>query len=195
MTTIREETREAQRAEFEKRNDERAVPDMEATLAIYDYVDALTPDQRSLLVQKLLSGAHQHLSDSAEAADNPLILAGHLQVGSALIALAGYVTASEREDAGWTSTGDKAVTEVLTKFGEVLKAQVQSMLNPEQQKIATEVIAAAQARSEKGEKYEDALFDEVEKRREALAAAGIREDGSVAAAAPAASTGSFGMYL
>lgn len=103
--------------------------------SIYDAVDALTPEQRTLAVHEFLGATHFALGQIAAAAmteeDREAIVAAAM-VATSMLAVAGYANAVHREDDQQSTVEkDSQVNEVLGMFKDMQKAQMMSNLSPE----------------------------------------------------------------
>lgn len=182
--SIKDRAREAQAARL---GDDEAL--IEATQALYDSVDSLTTDQKTLLVREALHKV-SGLIDLMGRAPSAGALAGYAAVGHAITALAGYAIEEFREGEGFTSTGDVKVTKAIDGVKHLLGLYAESQMTPEQRALSQKIKDAVDARVEAGEEFDAAMSDELRKHG--------REVAEVEA--PAASTGKVarpddGMYL
>lgn len=164
--TIRERARSAQAEEFLKNGgDEKLV---KATSAIYEGIEALSPAQRQVMIETALTKAHEFaLHSGHDGSMDP----GHAQILAGLIAMAAYTNELMREDAGNTSTGDKAVDAVMDAYRDMLKnlAYEATGATDEQKAAIEELTAKVQAiHAETGEDIESILRREGEAYRDVL---------------------------
>lgn len=153
---------QAQQAQFERGHASEEV--RTRTAAIYESIDALTGAQRALLVNEALGNVHEMLGHMVEA---PQHSAAYATMASGLIAIAGYITQSDRELRGETSTGDSKVTAVLHAFEELVRLSALETMPEEDRETALAITKAAEVRAQKGEDFEAALRDEYQKARAA----------------------------
>ena len=181
--TLQDEVRAAQSAEFDgKEGSEEAKA---ATLALYDAVDALSPEQRSLLVMECSVKIKSAVTTLAKDPENGIAIAMGTHV---LIALVGYVTALGREAEGYTSTGDRKVDAVIESVHDCVTANVLSLMDPDTREKAVAAKAALDARIEAGEDPQ-AVYDEL------VGASGHVHTVNAAAPAAVKEEVSTGLYL
>lgn len=155
--SVKDEAREAQRREFAKHPEMAEVEPI--ALGIYDAIDALDSNQRSLLIKDVLGRIHQVAAQTDDLSDRAII--------STLAGIGNYTNEVGRETERWTATGDKAVDEVLDGIHRMLATQFRVMLGDR----ADEVEAAAQrvkARVEAGEDLVVAAREEEDRLRKSL---------------------------
>lgn len=160
--TVKEDVRASQTEQFDRFGEE-GKPVLTEVLNLYDKIDALTPDQRSLLAITALGGVSAQLRKMLAHVNDPGSVHGFGTIAVGLCALAGYATEVSREESGATSTGDSRVEDVLEAYADILKAQSRLLLPPHLAKIGDEVVAQAHARESRGEDFEEALLDELSK--------------------------------
>jgi hypothetical protein len=135
--TIQNRAREAQ-AENLSGLGEAAEAIIAETEALYDSVDALTDDQKMLLVRSALVRLSS-LFDMISNAPSQGAVVGFSVVGHAVTALAGYAIEDLRERAGQTATGDRKVDEALDSVKTLLGKFAESQMSPEQRAIADKI--------------------------------------------------------
>lgn len=184
--SIKDRAREAQVAHLGEGSEEL----IEMTTALYDSVDGLTDEQKTLLVREAIHRASA-LLDMIAHTDNPGARAGYAAVGHATLAVAGYAIEEYRESQGSTVTGDRKVTEVLDGVKGLLGKFAELSMTPEQRELSERIRKAVDLRVQAGEDFDRAMSDELRKN--------AREVAEVEA--PAASQGKeegrydTGMYL
>lgn len=136
---VKDEARAAQAAFLEASGDAELT---KLTFDLYDSVDNLDDNQRSLLVSVFLSKVHDFLL-SAEGA-----MAGY---ATSLVAIAGYANQINYEAAGNTATGDRAVDAVTEKVQATLRQAALSGLSDEDKARAQAIGEEIRARVEAGE--------------------------------------------
>jgi hypothetical protein len=160
IKSIKERARDMQRAEFAKGGD--LVPEglEDLTIGVYDQIDNLDAEKRSLLIRDLLGklgGLARDLDDITERA-----------VFTATLGIANYTNEVGREAGSMTSTGDRAVDSILEDISSMLAAQFKALLGG----AAPLVEAAAdrvKARVEAGEDFEVVAAEEEAAMRKAIA--------------------------
>jgi len=150
--SVQEEVRAEQEAEFEAMGANETVRELTRTL--YANIDAMTDEQKRLLVAESLAKASQTVQ---QAGSNPTMAAGLLMLTNGLIAIAGYTTTVMAEAAGDTSTGDKKVDETLLLFRDLAKETAAGNMSPEQRRRAEELAERVQARIAQGEDVDEAI--------------------------------------
>lgn len=89
--------------------------------SVYDDMDALSTEQKTLLVRLVLQGTSAMFQQISESfPDNP-ILHAYATLAHGLIALGGYTIEAIRDEAEYTATGDSKVQDVLDKFETVMQ--------------------------------------------------------------------------
>lgn len=182
MTTVQEAIRKAQTTQFEQ---DATLPEELKTesLALYDSIDALSPAQKSLLVDNALVCVRTAIEALATSEDPSEVRAMAI-AASGFVAVAGYANALVREAAGDTSTGDSKVSAVLAATQSVMRNCAKTGMTEEEVEIAKAVGQTVKARVDAGEQFETVLHEEVAKFREAhpdfdiepVAAASAEED-------------------
>lgn len=193
--SIRTQVREAQQSHLDNLGDRVSPEAKEKTMGMYDAIDTLNAEQRSLLIDKALQGIAMNLLEAGKA-DHPALAASYLVTARACLAIAGYansLTAEEHEE--WTSTGDKKVFAILEDLADVVRMQGRAALSPEEQNVADEVMAKAQSRADAGEDYATALMEEAEKAEKEWLASHPAEGVAAVAASAAADDPGYGLYL
>lgn len=186
MKSVKERARESQRAEFAKHADLAPEGLEDLTLGIYDQIDALTPEKRSLLTRDLLA----RLSSLVHDMDDPTERA----VFGTAIGIANYTNEVGREENDYSSTGDRAVDSILEDLHEMLSQQMRAVLGD----TASVVEAAADRVKERvanGDDFEVAAREEETKMREELAALVRSKSGEAPEPVKAKDEPSTGLYL
>lgn len=144
---------------------------LQAAQDLYDSVDALTPEQKTLLIREALVKVSQLAEGMKETRHEPTRIAyGVLAHG--VIALAGYAIEQFREEQGLDSvTGDKRVDKVLDGVKDLVHLYASAAMSPEESALADEIKTAVGARVEAGEDFEEAMAEELAKREDRLRAA------------------------
>ena len=177
------------------RNDARAaqfagLPEdmVERVGKVYDLSDALSEPQKRVLIHEALGMTHSLFRQLANGGG----LDGACLLGAGLVALAGYANETIRDDLGETSTGDKAVDEVIESFRQAVAHMATAGMDPERVEGLKNVAARAAERMAKGEDYDAALRAEYDAWRAANPAPEESVKGEVVAAAD---DGYGGLYL
>lgn len=160
--SVREEVREAQRRQFEKEGLDPSLGD--STYALYDQLDALTPDQRSLVVDNALALVQNIGAELITTTDDNQRLLLHTSL-HALVAVAGYCNNVAREDAGWTSVSDTKVNAALDAIRNLIRETVTAQMPEDMQQMVAAVSEPIKQRVAAGEPYEEVAADEVAKYR------------------------------
>lgn len=164
--SIKDKAREAQMKSFGAEADERLLG---AAKALYDNVDALTPEQKTLLVREALvkvSGLIEAIKDTPHT---PTRVA-YAALGHAVVALAGYAIEEYREEQEFNVTGDRRVDAVLDGVKDLISLYAEVTMSPEENALAEEIKNAVHARVEAGEDFEDAMAEELAKREDRVRA-------------------------
>ena len=160
--SVKDKAREQQRKEFEAHAD-IATPELQAlTLGIYDQIDVLDAEKRSLLIQAVLGkigGLSHGMDDPTEKA-----------VFSTLAGIGNYANEVGREVGGMTSTGDVAVDSIMEDIAAMLKAQFTAVLG-DAATIVQDAADRVKARVEAGEDFERVAREEETAMRKAIAEA------------------------
>lgn len=159
MESITQRARAEQQKHFEE-HPEMANGEVAAiTARLYDGVDAMSADQRSLLAREVLGRLHSLVFAMAEQFPQT---SGIAQVASALTGIGGYAVESQREKDGLTSTSDRAVEAVLDDVRELLRASAVAQWggDPDQMNAITEKV---QQRVAAGESFDAVVADEMNK--------------------------------
>lgn len=88
--------------------------------SLYAEIDALPPAEKRLLSQNALTTAKTFIATAVEADRPTHEVQGLLQFADSLVALAGYVGATLREEQGEYATGDSRVTAVLEHLQDLI---------------------------------------------------------------------------
>ena len=160
--SVSEDVRAAQRKQFEQ--DGLPESAAESTFALYDQLDALSSDQRSLVVDHALAMAQNIGQELITVADENQRLLLHTGL-HALIAVAGYCNSIAREESNWTSLSDKKVADVLDAVRDLIRETATSALPEDQQELIAAVAPSIKQRVAAGEDYETVAMDEVAKYR------------------------------
>jgi hypothetical protein len=156
MTEFSEKSRAAQIKELPEG------PLRDNVLALYDQIEALSTDQRSLMIALVLQSVEQglrHLRDEVEvtpAANATLMVLG------GIVAAAEYGISLEREAAGFTSTGDGKVTDVFETTQNVVRETVGANIPPEKRAKIEAVTRRIQERIKAGDDPETVVREEAE---------------------------------
>jgi hypothetical protein len=181
MTSIREQAREQQTEHFGEAGDLASEALQAQTLALSDAIDALSTEQRTLLIGSCAAKLGAIVRNSL---DGPSSMAG-----SCLVGVMNYANETAREDAGYTSTGDRAVDNILVQMHEMVAAQMAAIVGEDRMAEMDAAAARVKERVAAGEDFDTAAADEASKLGFDL----DPETGQVRPAkveAPAASTGS-----
>lgn len=154
--SIKNFAREAQAAHLGEGHDDL----VSATEALYDSVDSLTEDQRTLLVYEALRRLSGFM-ESIATSENPGQRAGFGAVAHAIGALAAYAVQSVREERGFTSTGDAKVNEALDGVRHLLGMFAESQMSPEQRALSEKIRVKVAERVSAGETFEAAMAREL----------------------------------
>lgn len=155
--SIKDRAREGQMAALGGLGDEAMETELLAMAeGLYTSVDALTAEQKTLLVREALMKASA-LVEVIGSAPSAGVRGGYCAVAHAVIALAGYAIEEFREGQGYTVTGDKKVTEALDGVKTLLGKFSEAKMSPEQRALAEKVNASIKRRVQSGEEYESAL--------------------------------------
>lgn len=179
--SVREKAREAQRAEFERNKGILPEGLGDLALGIYDQIDLLDAEKRSLLIQSIfnkVSGVAHDLDDLTERA-----------VMSTLAGIGAYTNEVGREIACMTSTGDAAVDSIVEDVGQMLTMQFKALLGSH----AETVEAAAERVKQRVAAGED--FEVVAREEEAAMRAAIAERAGSEPVPVAKEDTSTGLYL
>lgn len=153
--TVRERARKAQEAHFAGHDEVDSTEVASATEALYDKIDALSPEKKSLLITSCLGDLQRILSGADLGSVQGML-------STALIGVAGYANESSREAEGWTSTGDIAVDEVLDSVQELLSLSVKAQIGPERLAVMDAAAARVKARVAAGEDFATVVAEEEE---------------------------------
>jgi hypothetical protein len=160
VKSVKERARESQRAEFAQAGDRVPAGLEDLTIGIYDQIDVLDAERRSLLVRDILS----RLGGLAKEADDP----SERAIFGTMLGIANYTNEVGREIGCMTSTGDVAVDSILADIQEMLTQQFRAMLGG-----AADIVEAAadrvKERVEAGEDFEEVAREEERAMREAIA--------------------------
>lgn len=137
-------------------------PLRENVLALYDQIEALNADQRSLMVSLVLQSVTTGLRSLREELEVTPGANATFVMMEGLLGAAEYGSALEREAAGFTSTGDGKVTDVFDSVREVIKEAVGGHLSPEKRAKIEETAKRVQARIKAGEDPEKVVREEAE---------------------------------
>jgi len=157
---IREKARQAQINSFVGTPLEGDPKVAAITSRIYDGVDAMTQDQRYLLVSGVIGLVKGSLKSMSQH-PHPEHVRGLSLVSNALLAVAAYAVETEREALGSTSTGDIAVDDVLEAVRDLLDQAAESSMTDEERELGERINAAVQARVQAGEPFESAIQAEL----------------------------------
>lgn len=188
MTHIRERARALQDQHYAENGEGDGSKARELAGRLYDEIDALSGDQRGLLVTES-AGLTKGVLQQILGAKDPSQVHALALIGLGLLGVTCYANESNREDAGQTSNGDRLVDEVLETVREMVHEQTGELLSPEQRRLAEEVNEAIQARVAAGEDPEQAITAELHAR-----AADLGKATSQGAEVPSRYSGD-GMYL
>ena len=160
MTSIAEQARKAQAEHFEENGGDLGAL-REPTMALYESVDALDADTRSLLTVSALARISDGLRElvTEDSRSHRMALVQGL---IAFVGIAGYATALNREQAGLTATGDSRVNDVFDKVRELVTASMAAHLPPEVESTVNAMMKRVTARIDNGEDPETALEAEYE---------------------------------
>lgn len=148
MTSVKESARAAQMSAIENGNRDALVGAQE-TLALYDGLDALSPEQRTLFISQALSLSVVTLKEMIDGVANgePIAAtAAYAMILNGLVAMSGYLNAVTREEAEYTVTGDSKVQALLDRLKDAVSASVLSDHTPEEVERVKGVSARVQAR-------------------------------------------------
>lgn len=159
-------TNTAERARREQEEHFNAHPSManeevrRITVELYDSIDALNVDQKSLLGRECLGRLHSLMFQVAEASP---AASGAAQVGTALVGVGGYAIETAREQAGFTATGDAKVDRIMQLVRDLLAESAKAMMPKEQAAKMDGVKDRVLDRVQRGEGFEEAMDDELRK--------------------------------
>lgn len=162
---------------------------VERVNAIYDGMDEMNHEQKTLLVTTVVSGLSTLLKQMAGQADNPMIDA-FAELGHGLLAMAGYVNESMREEAGYTSTGDSKVDNLLADFQSLIQERSEAGFSPEEKALAEPIKARLEQRLAEGMPVGEAM----RRAHEELTEARTHLEAPAAKTSEEASPG-YGLYL
>lgn len=161
MTSVTQKAREAQFSQFSDDD----VEGKRLVSAIYDGVDAMDDNQKTLLIRNALSLAHNAVVQAANG--DPASAAFSAMTTGGLLAIAGYANETIREAAGQTSTGDVAVEDVIDNFRLLVRTMAESQMTDEQKATAED----ARRRIEAGEDPQKVLADVMRREKAGAGAA------------------------
>jgi hypothetical protein len=114
---------------------------IEAATSITDSVDALSADQRSLLVFSSLNAIEKTLSLITEKVNEPAEVFALATLADGVARLASYAQDRDRETAGFTSTGDAKVDLIFSALRSLITASATAQMSDEE-RAAVETITA-----------------------------------------------------
>lgn len=184
--SIKEQARESQRQELAKHSDKSTEALEALALGIYDQIDALDPERRTILSRDILRKMASVTHDLDDVTDRAVL--------TTLAGIANYTNEVTREEAGYTSTGDAAVDSIIEDISEMFAAQFRAVLGTGVADVVDAAANRVRARVEAGEDFETVAREEEAAMKEALAAAHAAQSEKVAAPVAKNDT-STGFYL
>lgn len=151
MTTpnIRERVRALQESHYAESEVNEGSKAREIAARLYDEIDALSAQQRALLVTESAGLAKGALSSILSSKDPSQVYAMAM-IALGLLGVTCYSNEQNREDAGDTINGDRRVDDVLDTVREMVHEQTGDLLSPEQKALAEKISAEIEARVNDG---------------------------------------------
>lgn len=167
MSTIQERAREAQQKVLSANGSSDTL--LVATQDLYDKVDALTPEQKTLLVREALVKASSLMEAVAEAPARE-VRAAYGALGHAVLAIAGYAIEDYREGLDFNVTGDRRVDTILEGVKDLMHQFAESSMSAEENDLAEEIKSSVRERVEAGEDFHAVMADEIAKHADEIKA-------------------------
>lgn len=167
MSTIQERARDAQIKALGAHGGNDAL--LQATKDLYDKVDALSLEQKTLLVREALVKA-SGLLEAIKDAPSREVRNAYGALGHAVLAVAGYAIEDYRENLDFNVTGDRRVDAVIDGVKDLLHQFAASTMSEEENALADTIRDAVAARVEAGEDFETVMAEEIKKHGDAIKA-------------------------
>lgn len=159
MSTIQERAREAQAHVLGASGNDAL---LQATKDLYDKVDALSPEQKTLLVREALVKA-SGLMEAVKDAPSREVRGAYGALGHAVLAIAGYAIENYREGLDFQVTGDRRVDTIIDGVKDLMHQFAASTMSEEENALADTIREAVAARVEAGEDFETVMAEELAK--------------------------------
>lgn len=159
MESITQRARAEQQKHFEEHPEMANTEVATITTRLYDAVDTMTPDQRSLLAREVLGRLHSLVFSMVQQFPQT---SGVAQVASALTGIGGYAVEVQREEDGLTATSDRAVEGIMDDVKALLRASAAAQFGEDADKMEA-ITERVNERVASGEQFDTVVREELDK--------------------------------